>query len=152
MCIANNDLSNPRRRHRAAYLAPARTIPFGNTATAAAETAMAFPAFDPMQESMNSSFDNMEQREQQQEKTITSILCVIYRGILDLIVLLVMTIVGLFLYDVEIKIVNNISNGLQQQQINGARGIRMVRNEMEAAPLSNSGLLPRRGLLPDTIV
>ena len=163
MCVVN-DAIHPRRRHRPAYLAPSRTFPWGDTTTTGTTdihtpgrtlATLAIPMMDP----------SFEQQQQQQSssltpKTITSILKSILRGVLDLFLLLFMAIVGLFLYDVEIKLVpvNNQQQQQQQQQHyqqGYVRGSQVeIRHDIPAPYSSNSGLLPtRRGILvADSIV
>ena len=160
MCVVN-DAIHPRRRHRPAYLAPSRTFPWGDTTTTGTTdihtpgrtlATLAIPMMDP----------SFEQQQQQQSssltpKTITSILKSILRGVLDLFLLLFMAIVGLFLYDVEIKLVpvNNQQQQQQHYQQGHVRGSRVeIRHDVPAPYSSNSGLLPtRRGILvADSIV
>jgi hypothetical protein len=81
----------------------------------------------------------LEQQQQQhqlpEQKTMQSIILDLYRGIMDLLFLISLAVVSFFLYDVEIKFIN------ENQQ-----------PPRRASPSSNSGLLPRRGILHDSIV
>lgn len=123
MCTANNDICNPRRRHRAAYLAPSRSIPMDMMAATIPEAPVRMMQAEPEQ----------QQYQKPEQKTMESIIRDIYRGMMELLFLISMAVVSFFLYDVEIKIINE-------------------NQPPRAAPSSNSGLLPRRGILDDSIV
>ncbi|KAI2514164.1 hypothetical protein MHU86_57 [Fragilaria crotonensis] len=109
MCVVND--SNPRRRHRAAYLAPARAqLEIGNNV---GMREIVFPLAVDM--------EVMQQRQQQQQQNLHNeypevdnysfpkMLFTLYFSLVDCLLLLMVLVMSFFLYDVEITIVKSSS-------------------------------------------
>lgn len=174
MCIAN-DVNNPRRRHRPAYLAPSRSsllLPQAHPSVAVDQDEeeaphMIFPqqqTFEQIRQEDDLEqyyFNNNTRREGQQQGRIRervdedakttpmNLFHNCYRNIKDLLLLVAVMIMSFFLYDVEIKVVKKENTTHESTTRREPRSRRRRSSLVE----SEGRLLPhntrRRGFLVD---
>mmetsp|Transcript_2903 Transcript_2903/g.4693 ORF Transcript_2903/g.4693 Transcript_2903/m.4693 type:complete len:144 (-) Transcript_2903:107-538(-) len=143
MCVVND--SNPRRRHRPAYLAPARSrpdLPLMGVAVPEGVAGAAIP------QHIDINIATPPEEPGTEKVTFPQIMASLYRGLVDLLLLTMVMIMSFFLYDVEITIVK--SEQAPPSRYSDVRGSRVVwRNEpiIETPPSS----VTRRGF-DDSVV
>lgn len=162
MCVVN---SNPRRRHRAAYLAPARRQDFDLPPAAPATPPPAPPQLDPpipqqihinitesqaLFDSSQHDFDYDAPPKQQTYVSIcTQLTMDIYRSLVDFLLLTLVMIMSFFLYDVEITIVKSDEEPITRHS--DFRGSRVIlRNDYVPSP-TRAPTTTRRGF-EDSVV
>lgn len=151
MCAIND--SNPRRRHRPAYLAPARSRPdipsIGLDIDAPDGEPVTPGGAAPIPQHIDINISTPPYEEPGTEKvTFPRIMASLYRGMVDLMLLTMVMIMSFFLYDVEITIVK--SEQAPPSRYSDLRGSRVVwRNDpiIDTPPAS----ITRRGF-DDSVV
>lgn len=132
MCVVN-DINNPRRRHRPAYFAPARSLAGVLDEEDAAE------AVPVVQFEAATAADVATDPFEDHQKIISfqKVLAGLFRSLIDLGLLVVIMFVSFFLYDVEINIIQaggddqTILSTNNNDLIMGSRVI--IRNEVQSS-------------------
>lgn len=135
MCVVN-DINNPRRRHRPAYFAPARSLANEDGGAVDEEDASEAVPVAQFETSIGAEVANDPSEDYQQIISFHKALAGLFRSLIDLGLLVVIMFVSFFLYDVEINIIQaggddrTILSTNNNDVIMGSRVI--IRNEVQS--------------------